>query len=113
MSGSTSYSLVVNDPNGPFTASAGTTTLSAVAVGSVNTNITPSSPGLGAVTYTAGAVAPALPAEVTFSVSAAGVATLTRSAAGAGGSSTVTVTVADTGCGGTRHEGTVALTLNY
>ncbi len=113
MSGSTSYSLVVNDPNGPFTASAGTTTLSAVAVGSVITNITPSSLGLGAVTYTAGAVAPALPAEVTFSVSAAGVATLTRSAAGAGGSSTVTVTVADTGCGGTRHEGTVALTLNY
>ena len=113
MTGSTSYSLVLNDPNGPFTVSAVATTLTATAVGAVNTNITSTTAGLGAVTYTATAPSPALPPEVTFSVSAGGVATLTRSAAGAGGSSTVSVTKADTGCGGTRHQGSVTLTLDY
>ncbi len=112
MSGSNSYSLVLNDPNAPFTVSAGVTTLTATAVGSVNTSITATKPGFGAIGYTATAPSPALPPEVTFNV-AGGVATLTRSAAGATGSSTVTVTMADTGCGGTRHEGSVDLTLVY
>jgi hypothetical protein len=113
MTGSTSYTLVLNDPNAPFTVTAAATTLNATAVGSVNTSITSSAAGLGAVSYTGTVPSPALPPEVTFGVSAGGVATLTRSAAGAGGSSTVTVTMADTGCGGTRHQGSVTLTLDY
>ncbi len=105
--------LQVLDPGGPFIVSAGATTLNATAVGSVNTTITSSGTGIGAVSYTATVPTPALPPEVTFNVSAVGVATLTRSAAGATGSSTVTVTMADTGCGGTRHQGSVDLTLDY
>lgn len=112
MAGSTSYSLVLNDANAPFTVSAGASTLTATAVGAVNTSITASKPGLAPITYASTVPSPALPPEVTFNV-AGGMATLTRSAAGAGGSSTVTVTMADTGCSGTRHEGTVNLTLVY
>lgn len=112
MTGSTSYSLVLNDPNAPFLVSSGTATLTATAVGSANTSITASKPGFGAISYTATVPSPPLPPEVTFNV-VGGVATLTRTAAGATGTSTVSVTMADTGCVGTRHEGTVNLTLDY
>jgi hypothetical protein len=111
--GSISYTLVLNDPNAPFLVSALATTLDATLVGPVSTTVTASKPGLGGLTYSATAPSPALPAEVTFSF-VGGTATLTRTAAGgAPGPSTVDVTVADAGCGGTRHEGTVTLTLNY
>ncbi|MBK8595748.1 MAG: IPT/TIG domain-containing protein [Holophagales bacterium] len=114
-SGSTTYSLVVNDQNAPFLVSALATTLDATAVNplGVSTTVSASKPGLGALTYTSTVPSPALPAGVAFTF-AGGTATLTRSAAGATGSSTVTVTVADTPpCGGGRHEGSVDLTLVY
>ncbi len=112
MSGSTSYTLVLNDSNAPFNVTAAATTLDVTSASPASTTVTASKPGLGALTYSNTVPSPVLPPEVTFTF-VNGTATLTRTAPGAGGSSTVDVTVADAGCGGTRHQGTVTLTLNY
>jgi hypothetical protein len=112
-------SITVTDPAAPFAANATATTLSALAASaSVSSTVSVAPSSIGAVTYTAGTPSPALPisGEVTFTVNpTTGVATLARTAAApaATGSSTVVVTAADTGCGGTHHQGTVTLTLQY
>lgn len=107
------YTLNITDPASPFTATAGKTTLAATTnPSSDNTTVSATSP-FAPVTYSAGTPTPALPAGVTYNLnSTTGLFTLSQAGANTG-SSTIVVTAADAGCGGTRHESTVTLTLNY
>jgi len=107
------YTLNITDPASPFTATAGKTTLAATTnPSSDNTTVSATSP-FAPVSYAAATPTPVLPAGVTFTLNTAtGLATLSQAGANTG-SSTVVITAADAGCGGTRHESTVTLTLNY
>jgi hypothetical protein len=113
--GSRTVGMQLIDPAGPFTASAAPlTTLTATAVGSSQTTVSVAPGAIGAVTYSATPLS-LDGGTVTFAVNpTTGVATLTRSAAPINpGSTTAIVTAADTGCGGTNHQATVTLTLQY
>ncbi len=106
------YTLNITDPASPFTATAaGGKVALGPAITPDSTTITAVSPFLP-VTYSA--PAPVLPAGVTFGIDPnSGIATLTRAGAATGASTVVTVTASDAGCGGTRHQATIDLTLNY
>ena len=113
---SASYTLAITDPAASFTPTADQTTLAAPTVTSDTATVTAPT-GIGTVTLTAGTPTPALSTGVTFGF-VGGVATLQRTVAqdpttSPAGTSTVVITAADVGCGGTHHEGTVTLTLNY
>ena len=99
----------------PFTVSAVATTLTATPVGSGRARPSRRRRRDSArLTYSATVPSPALPAGGDLQHRPATGRDAHEERCGRRpGSSTVDVTAADTGCGGTRHEGTVTLTLNY